>query len=57
MDNRYSIFKKEICFVCKGIRYIFTEYKLHGKKYVGKTLCAFCDGKGYLKILKNDYDY
>jgi len=57
MDNRYSIFKKEPCFICKGERYIFVEYKLKGKKYIGKTLCPHCGGKGFLKILKSDYDY
>ena len=57
MDNRYSIFKKEPCFICKGERYIFAEYKLKGKKYIGKTLCPHCGGKGFLKILKSDYDY
>jgi len=55
MDNRYSIFKKEKCPVCHGLRLI--ESVNPEKRKIKKVLCDHCDGKGYLKILKHDYDY
>ena len=52
MDNKYSIFRKEVCPVCQGFKYI--EVK---KECIEIIPCENCNGKGYLKILKDDYDY
>jgi len=53
-DYRDSIYKREPCTICKGLKYI--EVKSPKYKAVIEP-CKHCDNKGFLKILKNDYDY
>ncbi len=54
MDNKYSIFRKESCTICNGKKVIVSKKNHTKPKYVS---CDHCNGKGFLKILKHDYDY
>lgn len=55
MDDKYKIFRKESCYLCKGQRQIEIQCRTKKNKYY--KLCPACEGKGYLNILKSDYEY
>ena len=55
MDDRHSINRREPCPVCDGLKYIEVLNPQKGQKRIHQ--CEYCHGKGYLKILKHDYDY
>ena len=54
MPDQDSIFRKECCPVCHGLKYV----EIKSKKYKAVIEpCNHCNGKGFLKILKSDYEY
>jgi transcription elongation factor Elf1 len=55
MYDPYSIYKYEMCPICKGLKILESRNPKNGKIY--HVACENCNGKGYLKILKSDYDY
>ena len=57
MDYSHNIFIKKSCFICEGQGKVNIVFKIDGKLHTITTLCFHCLGKGYLKLLKSDYDY
>ena len=54
MYDPFSIWKKEESEICNGKKVIIVKNNHKNPEYVS---CDHCNGKGYLKILKSDYDY
>ena len=54
MEDHYSIWKKRTCDICNGKKVIIVKNNHTKPEYVP---CDHCNGKGFLKLLKSDYDY
>ena len=58
MDDRYSINRREPCPLCNGRVEHTMIVGQTPESYSEETVpCDHCKGKGFLKILKHDYDY